>query len=572
MEVAVGSLTSATTGASLRQPIAWHSINWAKVNRTVRRLQVRIVKAIQAGKPRKARALQYILARSFSGKALAVRRVTENRGKQTAGVDGETWSTPPQKAAAISRLKTKGYTPKPLLRIYIPKSDGKRLRPLSIPVMVDRAMQALHLLTLDPIVETWADPNSYGFRIARSTADAIGQCFISLKNPTSPQWVLEGDIKACFDELSQKWLEANVPMNKAILHKWLTAGYMEQNQVYPTEKGAPQGGIASPALANLALDGLEKRLRDKFGASSRARNKTQINLIRYADDFVITGISKELLENEVKPVVEQFLAERGLELSPEKTVVTHINDGFDFLGQNIRKYNGKLIIKPAAKNVKAFLTKVRHIINSNKQATAGNLILQLNPLIRGWANYHRHVCSSDTFSKVDNAIFVALWRWAKRRHSNKSGSWVKQKYFPAIGRRQWVFSGQATGTAGEQRRICLIKATRTPIKRHIKIRAEANPYDPAWEPYFEKRLADKMSDTLKGQNQIWQMWQRQNGICPVCQQAITEQTGWHQHHLVWRVNGGSDALDNRVLLHPNCHRQVHSHGISVELLRPSPGV
>jgi RNA-directed DNA polymerase len=195
MEVAL-----TTTGASLRQPIDWHSINWTKANRTVRRLQVRIVKAIQAGKGRKARALQYILARSFSGKALAVRRVTENRGKRTAGIDGESWNTPSQKTAAINRLKIKGYRPKPLRRIYIPKSDGKRLRPLSIPVMVDRAMQALHLLTLDPIVETRADPNSYGFRLARSTADAIGQCFISLKNPTSPQWVLEGDLKACCQE------------------------------------------------------------------------------------------------------------------------------------------------------------------------------------------------------------------------------------------------------------------------------------------------------------------------------------------------------------------------------------
>jgi RNA-directed DNA polymerase len=167
---------------------------------------------------------------------------------------------------------------------------------------------------------------------------------------------------------------------------------------------------------------------------------------------------------------------------------------------------------------------------------------------------------------------VALWQWARRRHSNKSRRWVKQKYFPAIGRRQWVFSGQVADAAGKQRRICLLEARRTPIKRHIKIKAEANPYDPTWEPYFEKRLANKMLDTLKGQNQTWQMWQRQGGKCPVCQQAITQETGWHQHHLVWRVNGGSDALDNRVLLHPNCHRLVHSQGISVELLRPSPGV
>jgi len=567
MEVA-----TSTTGASLPEPIEWHQINWSKAHRTVRRLQVRIVKAIQAGQKRKARALQQILARSLSAKALAVKRVTENQGKRTPGVDGELWSNPAQKAQAITRLKRKGYRPKPLRRVYIPKTTGTKRRPLGIPTMFDRAQQALHLLTLDPIVETLADPNSYGFRKERCQADAIQQCFIVLRSSYSPQWILEADIKGCFDNLSHEWLVKHVPMDKAILHKWLKAGYMEKNMLHPTESGTPQGGIASPALANFALDGLETRLREKFSRSTSAGRQAKINLIKFADDFVITGSSKELLENEVKPVVEQFLAERGLELSPEKTVITHIEAGFDFLGQTIRKYNGKLIIKPSAKSVKSFLAKVRHLIKTNKQATAGNLIRQLNPLIRGWTNYHRHVCSKQTFSKIDYAIFRALWRWAKRRHPLKSSLWIKQKYFPAIGSRQWVFSGEVINSQGKSIRICLLYAQRVPIKRHIKIRAEANPYDPTWEPYFEKRLSFKMSDDLKRDNQLLHLWRRQQGRCPVCQQLITTQTGWHNHHIVWRVNGGADTLNNRVLLHPNCHRQVHSQGFSVGKLRPSPGV
>jgi group II intron reverse transcriptase/maturase len=288
--------------------------------------------------------------------------------------------------------------------------------------MRGRAMQALYLLALDPIAETQADPNSYGFRTPRAPADAIEQGFNALAKKASPQWVQEGDIRACFDEFSHNWLWAHIPMDKAILSKWLKAGYMEGNVLHPTEAGTPQGGIGSPVIANLALDGLEARLRTAFPRdvwNGRQQVCPKVNFIRLADDFVITGATKELLEDEVKPWVEAFLKERGLPLSAEKTVIMHLADGFDFLGQNIRKYNGKLRIKPSAKSIKTVLRKVRTVIKDNKSAAAGSLICQLNPVIRGWAMYHRHALSAKVFQSVDDAIFQALWRWAKRRHPNK---------------------------------------------------------------------------------------------------------------------------------------------------------
>jgi RNA-directed DNA polymerase len=571
MEVAVRSTTCAPTGASLRHPIEWHTINWEKAHRVVRRLQMRIVQAIQAGQKRKARALQYRLVRSFSGKALAVKRVTENQGKRTAGIDGKTWTTPEQKVAAIKTLKRKGYNPQPRRRIYIPKRNGKK-RPLGIPIMKDRAMEALHLLAVDPIAETKADPNSYGFRKERSPADAMRQCSTLLSGRGSPEWVYEGDIRACFDRIKHEWLMANVPMDKSMLHKWLKAGFIEKNILKPTAAGTPQGGICSPVLANLTLDGLEAKLREKYPKASQASRKAKVNLVRFADDFIITGSSKELLESEIKPLVEEFMRERGLELSEEKTHITHIEDGFDFLGQSVRKYKGKIIIKPAQKNVETFLDKIRKVIKANKQATAGHLIVQLNPFIRGWANYHRHVSSKQTFNKIDHAIFLSLWHWAKRRHPRKSRRWIKDKYFHSIGNRNWVFSGTIMDKQGKPRLIRLFYAHRVSIKWHIKIKGEANPYDPVWELYFEQRLGVKMENNLKGRRQLLYLWQEQGGICPICKQKITQLTGWHNHHIIWRSNGGSDKAENRVLLHPNCHRQVHSQRLEVVKPRPSPGV
>ena len=406
--------TAQAVGAASRESAEWYAIDWQAINRNVRRLQVRIVQATKASRWGKVRALQHLLTHSYSGKVLAVRRVTENNGKKTPGVDQEIWDTPEKKTQAVHDLKRRGYQPQPLRRVYIPKSDGKTMRPLGIPAMKDRAQQALHLLALDPVVETTADNNSYGFRQQRSCADAIEQCFKTLSKP-NPQWILEGDIKSCFDRISHDWLLAHVPMDRAILRKWLKTGYMEKHVLHETMDGTPQGGIISPALSNCALDGLERLLKEKFPTkkplSSFGGKFPCVNLLRYADDFIITSRTKELLEGEIKPLVEQFLQERGLELSPAKTVITHVEKGFDFLGQNVRKYpNGKLLIKPSKKNIKTFLGGIRKIIKAALGTSAADLIHKLNPKIRGWANYHRHVVSQRTFARVDHEIFSSLWR------------------------------------------------------------------------------------------------------------------------------------------------------------------
>lgn len=556
------AVATTTADATSHEKVDWHTINWSKAHENVRRLQARIVKAEQEGKKGRVKALQRLLTHSFSGKVLAVKRVTENQGKRTAGVDKEIWDTPQKKATAVEALRQRGYKPLPLRRIYIPKSNGK-LRPLSIPTMLDRAMQALYLLALDPVIETNSDPNSYGFRKERSPADAIDQCHTVLSNRAGAKWILEGDLKSCFDKISHKWVEAHAPMDKTILHKWLKAGFIEKHVLKPTEEGCPQGGICSPAIANHTLNGLETKLREKYPKASNASRKAKVNLVRFADDFIITGSSKEILEREIKPLVEVFMRERGLELSPEKTRITHIEDGFNFLGQHIRDYKGKVLVKPATKNVKAFLTKTRKVIKDNATATAGNLIVRLNPIIRGWANYHQHVSSKRTFVKVDDAIHKALWRWSCRRHPKKSRWWIKDRYFKSIESRNWVFSGEAEGRKGIMRKVTLLKAADTPIKRHTKIKGAANPYDREWEIYFEERLGVKMVENLRGKRQLLYLWKEQNGICPVCSQKITKLTGWHSHHIIWRTNGGKDSAENRILLHPNCHSQVHSKKLTV---------
>lgn len=482
------------TGAASHGTANWNQIDWRKVRQTVRRLQVRIAKAVKEGRWGRVKSLQRLLTTSFCGKALAVKRVTENRGKRTPGVDRIIWNSPGKKVRGLSSLRRRGYRPQPLRRVFIPKANGK-LRPLGIPTMLDRAMQALHLLALLPIAETTADPNSYGFRPYRAARDAVGRCFLALKGRGTAEWVLDADISGCFDEISKDWLVANIPMDKAILRKWLNSGYMQDGKLFETRAGTPQGGIISPTLANMTLDGMEALLWDHFGPEHRNR-KTKVYLIRYADDFVITGSSREVLEK-AKELIVSFLGERGLSLSAEKTRIVRVEEGFDFLGWTVRRTKGKLFIKPAQKNVAAIMRKVRAIIMGATSITQGELIARLNPVIRGWANYHCNQVAKDTFDRVDSYIWERLWRWACRRHRNKSRRWVKQKYFPREGERNWVFKATTTGDGGATTVERLFKSAAVPIRRHVKIRATANPFDPAWDSYLATRRRSPSGSTTK---------------------------------------------------------------------------
>ena len=447
----------------------WQDIDWNKCQHWVRKLQARIVKAQKEGKHNKVKALQWMLTHSFYAKALAVKRVTSNKGSKTSGVDKVIWSTSNMKFLEIVKLKRRGYQPQPLKRVNIKKSNGK-LRPLGIPTMKDRAMQALYLMALEPVSETTADSNSYGFRKERSTADAIAQSFNVLSKNFSAQWILEADIKGCFDHISHEWLLNNIPMDKVMLTKWLKSGFVFKKELFPTEEGTPQGGIISP---------------------------------------------------------------------------THIDEGFDFLGFNLRKYDGKLLIKPSKEKVKKFLNTIRETTDSNKACKQEKLVRILNPKITGWANYYKHCVAADTFSKTDHQIFCKLWQWSKRRHPKKGTNWVKKKYFRKIGNRNWRFSIDYI-FKGAKHIMPLKVLSDTKITRHVKILGNANPYDMEWKDYFDKRGTYKMLISLKGRKSLLYLWKKQNRMCPICREPIDKDKKWNL----------SDKMENgrtvKFLAHDSC--------------------
>lgn len=538
-----------TTCAAADHDFAWKSIDWKKCEAQVKKLQERIVKAGKEGRHGKVQSLQWTLTHSFAAKAIAVKRVTTNEGKKTPGVDGVLWSTDKAKHEAILDLKRNGYKPQPLRRVFIKKANGK-LRPLGIPTMKDRAMQALYLLALEPLAEMTADPHSYGFRKERCCQDAIQQCHTVLSHGYSPQWILEGDIKGCFDHISHEWLLANIPTDKKVLKKWLKCGVIFKGELYRTEEGTMQGGIISPTLANMTLDGIQPILAQKYRRYSKGGKlySPMVNLVRYADDFIITSAEKEVLEREIKPMLVEFLAERGLELSEEKTVITHIDDGFDFLGFNIRKFKGVLLTQPSKKCVKKFLDGIRYTIDSNKSCRQETLIRLLNPKITGWANYYRCGASSKTFQRVDDQIFRKLWQWAKRRHPKKGKRWIANKYFHFYKTRRWRFLVKSEKN-GRKDIFPLKLAFETKILRHKKIKSEANLFDAEWKEYFEERMTYKMLLSLKGRKSLLYMWNKQERKCPLCGQPITAETQWNVRE---QKENGQIV---RYLVHDKCYKQ-----------------
>jgi len=525
----------------------WKTIDWIQAEAEVNRLQVRIAKATQEKKWNAVKRLQYLLTHSYYAKLLAVRKVTTNKGKNTSGVDKELWTTPASKMRAALSLSDKGYKASPLRRVYIEKKGKKAKRPLGIPTMFDRAMQALYALSLDPVSEVTADKYSFGFRKGRCCQDACEQLFIDLAQTVSAQWILEGDIKGCFDNISHEWLIENVPMDKSILKQFLKAGFVFQGELFPTDDGTPQGGVISPILANLALDGLEKLLSDRFHTNRlgkvdlRFKNANKMNLVRYADDFVVTAATEEIAI-EAKELICRFLKTRGLELSEEKTLITHINEGFDMLGWTFRKFKGKLIIKPSKKAIKAFVASLSETILRQGRAWKQELLIQrLNQQIRGWANYHQSVCASVAFSHIDYILYEFLWQWAKRRHPKKGKWWISTRYWHRKGNRSWVFSTESAE---------LLRVDHIPIIRHTKLRLEANPY---LEPeYFDKRKFNHGAKRLSGRFKT--VWKNQKGLCYHCGLPVDVRDDKEIFYKIPKSEGGTDNVKNMAYVHGHCQR------------------
>ena len=523
----------------------WKSIDWKKAEAEVSRLQARIAKATQEKKWNTVKRLQYLLSHSYYAKALAVRKVTTNKGKHTPGIDKELWNTPAVKMRNVLILTDKGYKAKPLRRVLVEKPGKKKKRPLGIPCMYDRAMQALYALALDPVSETTADEKSFGFRRGRSAQDACEYIFTALSRRTSPEWVLEGDIKGCFDHISHDWLIDHIPMDKSVLKQFLKAGFVFQNELFPTDEGTPQGGVISTILANMALDGMQKVLSDRFHTNRlgkidlRFKNAHKVNLVRYADDFIVTAATKEIAE-EAKEIIRGFLCTRGLELSEEKTLITHVDDGFDMLGWTFRRFKEKLIVKPSKKSVKALNASLHNtVLERGKAWRQEDLIRVLNRQLRGWANYHQSVCAKDAFSRTDHILYEMLWCWAKRRHPKKNRKWITANYWYSKGLRNWVFSTKNAE---------LIRLGEVPIIRHTKVRMSANPYLDS--EYFIQRKIQNGMKRLSGR--FKKIWRNQNGCCYHCGQPMEISDEREIFYKIPKSMGGKDDVPNMAYVHKYC--------------------
>ena len=545
------------------QTVEWKDLNWRKLEKVTFKLQKRIFRASERGDVKAVRKLQKTLINSWSAKCIAVRRITQdNQGKNTAGVDGIKTLNPKQRMNLVGRLKLTNKV-KPTRRVNIPKPGTTETRPLGIPTINDRALQALVKLALEPEWEAKFEPNSYGFRPGRSCHDAIEAIFLSIRSKS--KFVLDADISKCFDRINHKALISKIhtyPTLSRQIQAWLRAGYMDGKELFPTNDGTPQGGVISPLLANIALHGMEERVKQYAetlkGKQNKQHKRESLSLIRYADDFVIIHDDLNVVKK-CQEIIAKWLSDMGLELKPSKTKLTHTlneiegNVGFEFLGFHVQQHRvgnyrcaknpkGTLLgfttlITPSKAKIKTHLVKIAKVIDTHKTAPQAALISKLNPIIRGWSNYYTTVVSKATFSKVDTLTYDKLRAWARTRGK---GSINKDKYWRTVGDKDWCFSTEDG--------IELFNHASTPIVRHTKVKGKASPFNGDWI-YWSKRRGEYPETPSR----VSKLIKKQKGICPHCGLYFTSTDIVEVDHIKPTSLGGKDTYDNLQLLHKHCH-------------------
>ncbi|MCL3995503.1 group II intron reverse transcriptase/maturase [Streptomyces lavenduligriseus] len=584
LEASMGTMADAsvpepTTNGPKGAIIDWHSIDWSTCEENVRRLRQRIFKATREGDLKKVRNLQKLMLRSHSNTLVSVKRVTQHsKGRKTPGIDGELALNPKDRGKLATEIhrSSQPWRARPVKRVFIPKSNGKQ-RPLGIPVIRDRVLQARVKNALEPEWEARFEAKSYGFRPGRSCQDAISAIFWTVKgkNP-SRRWVLDADLSAAFDRISHDHLMAMLGQfpGRGLVRGWLKAGVMDRGRFAPTEEGTPQGGVVSPLLMNVALHGIEQAAGCRYKEIRAGKTPGAVPghpvLVRYADDFVVMCCD-ESQAHQVKARLSEWLAPRGLQINEEKTSIVRLEDGFDFLGFTVRRLHGKLIIKPSQAARKRLRERLRSEMRALQGASVEAVLMKLSPIIRGWTAYYRSVASSKVFNSMDTYMFQLTYKWARRRHERKPRRWVVTRYYGRFNKHRqdnWVFGNRSNGAY-------LPAFAWTPIVRHQLVKGGASPDDPDLIGYWLNRRRKQAPPPMDRTSLF--LAARQKGVCPLCKQALIvgaeyepesprEWINWfsaskkmlHKHHFTYRRDGGSDERTNLRLVHSECHRQHHA--------------